>query len=182
MAGSNHHRSSLRFDMGVFRCGCRGWPYGPTVDLEVDPICQAVLVLHLQGDVSEDLAQEPPDHVCDVADTGVAYATDQPLGVDGYGVHHPTVDFKIQYAGRGFVLADLYSDHPGILGVQMPDSAVAFLGSACDRAEAVHQVGAGVGEYSYPGMTIYPVSHIRYNTISGVIPEKMSSSSDQCGR
>lgn len=112
--------------------------HGPTIDLVVDPVCQAAQILHFRGEASEDLTQEPPDCVCDIADTRVAYVTDQPAGANGYGVYHPTVDFQVQYAGCGFVLMDLYSDYPGVPGVHVSDAAVAFLGSACDTAEAVH--------------------------------------------
>lgn len=63
----------------------------------------------------------------------------------------------------------------------MPDAAMAFLGSAGDTAAAVHQVATGIGEYPHPGMAVCLVSHMQYNTISGVITEKMNSSSDQCG-
>lgn len=139
------------------------------------------MILHLWGEASEDLTQKPPDCVCDVADTGVAYATAQPFGADGYGVYRPTVDFQVQYAGRGFVLMDLYSDHPGVFGIHMPDATVAFLGSACDTAEAVHKVSTGVREYSHPGIANYLPSHMRYNTMSRVILQKMNSSSDQFG-
>ena len=147
----------------------------------VDPVCQVALILHLRGEVPKDLTQKPPDCVCNITDTRVAYVTDQPIGVDSHGVHHPAVDFQVQYAGRGFVLADLYSDHPGVLGIHMPDATVAFLGSACDTAEAVHQVAAGVGKCSHPGMVVCLVPHMTYNTISGVTPEELNSSSDQCG-
>lgn len=147
----------------------------------VDPVCQVALIPHLWGEVSEDLAQEPPDCICDIADTGVAYVTDQLFGADGYSVYHPTVGLQVQYAGRGFVLMDPYPNYSSVLGTHMPDAAVAFLGSVCDTAEAVHQVATGVGECPHPGMTVCLVSHMQYNTISGVIPEEISSSSDQCG-
>lgn len=166
---------------GTRGSGVSGLAHGPTVDLMVDPVCQVALMQHFWGEVPEDLTQEPPDCVCDVTDTRVAYITDQSIGVDGYGVHHPTVNTQVQYAGRGLVLPDLYSDHPGVPGIRMPDAAAAFLGSTCKTAEAIPQVGTGVGKGPHPGMTICPVSHTHYNTIIGVIPEKMNSPSDQCG-
>ena len=148
----------------------------------VDPVCQVALIRHLLGEVTEDLTQEMSDRIRDVTDTGVAYTTDQPISVDSHGIHHPAVDSQVQYAGRGFVLADLYPDHPSVLGVHMPDATVAFLGSACDMPKAVHQVAAGVGKYPYPSVVIYLMFHVIYNIASGVTPEKMGSSSDQCGR
>lgn len=171
---------------GRARCGrVSGCAHGPTIDLTVDPVCQVTLVLHFLGEVFEDFAQEPPDCVRDIADTRVAYVTDQPVGVDGYGVYHLTIGFQVQYAGCGFVLMDLYLNYPGVLGIHMSDAAVTFLRPTRDGAEAVHQVATGVGECLYPGMTVCLVSHIRYNTISGVVPEKWAilviSVGDRCG-
>lgn len=148
----------------------------------VDPVCQVALVLHLRGEAPKDLTQKPPGCVCNIADTGVAYVADQPISVDSHSVHHPAVDFQAQYESSGFVLADLYSDHSGVLGIHMPDTTVASLGSACGTSEAVHQVAAGVGKCSHPGMTICLVFHMTYNTTSGVTPEKMDSSNDQYRR
>lgn len=165
---------------GAFQRRCLGRTHRPTIDLMVDPVCQVALVLHLRGETPEDLAQEPPNRICNVTDTRMAYVAGQPVSVNGYGVYHPTVDFQVQYAGRGFVLADLYSNHPGMFGIHMPNATVAFLGSACGTAEAVHQVGTGVGKCPYPGMIVCLVSHMQYNTISGAATEKMNSSNDQC--
>lgn len=145
---------------GAFRRGRRGLAHGPAVDLMVDPVCQVALILHFPGEESEDFAQKPPDCVRDIADARVACGTDQPAGADGYGVYHPTVGSQVQCAGRGFVLMDLYSDRPGVLGVHMSDAAVAFLGSVCGAAEAAHQVATGVGEFPHPGMTFCLVSHV----------------------
>lgn len=172
----------MRAGDGTRYNGVLGWAPGSAIDLVVDPVCQVVLVLHLWGEASEDLTQEPPNCVCDVADTREAYATDQPVGVNGCGVYRPAVDFQVQYAGRGFVLMDLCPDHPGVFGVHLPDAAVTFLSSACDTAEAVHQVATGVGKCPHPGMADYLSFHMRYNTMSGVISKQMSSSSDWCGR
>ena len=158
---------------------CWGLAHRPTIDLMVDPICQVAQIPHFRSDVFEDLVQEPPDRVRDITDTGMTYVTDQPVSADSYGVHHPTVDLQVQYASSGFVLTDFYSDHPGVLRTHMPDASVAFPGPTCGRAPTVHQVATGVGKYPHPGMTAYLVSHMQYNTISGVIPEKMNSSSDR---
>ena len=159
----------------------RGLAHGSTIDLTVDPVCQVALILHLRGEAPKDLTQKPPDCVCNIADTGVAYVADQPIGVDRHSVHHPAVDFQVQYAGRGFVLADLYSDYSSALGIHMPDTTVASLGSACGTSETAHQVAVGVRKCSHPGMTICLVFHMMYNTTSGVTPEKTNSSSDQYG-
>lgn len=204
MSDGQHQYDAFQ-KQGVIQRECLGWPvattidlvcalargalprrcltgaHRPAIDLMVDPVCQVALVLHLWGEAPEDLTQKPPDRIRDITDTGVVYVTDQPISVDSHGVHHPVVDFQVQYAGSSFVLADLYSDHSSVPGVHMPDAAVAFLGSACSTAEAVHQVAAGVGKYPYPGVAVYLMFHTMYNIANGVAPEKMNSSSDLCG-
>lgn len=164
--------SGPRFSGAAFWLGMllRASAHRSAVDLMVRPHDQPVQVLHLPGETPKDLSQEVPNCIGGIGDPGEACDANQLFSFSSHGVNYFIVDLEVQCAGCDSAGENLHPDHSGVLG-----ACWGFLRPACNGAEPIHQVTAGIKEPTYPGVAIYLLFHARYNTTSGWHPEQMNN-------